>query len=450
MYTLGQKSSLSSENLSCSTAVSTPRFNVALYNFPLPPRSQRPWGSRSGSLPQLSHGKRVKIHHAFETVVEVPEELEQEMEFDSTTSGPEKEVPRVKQIVVEIMQYLSAEEINGASIGKLSINRPSSPEPESPRPTKPPPRPPTPYPRPKPGSTDNMIEPDEARPPKPKPLPGPPGPPPPYPPPPIPQSLGKSHRGAELYSNNGDIRLRMVRAARPAPPKALPKNHTLLKLSLENQRWGGVIPRVAGAAKSSPHATQGCGDAVSFKYDPAGRKWCAIGPIPRYNSDNTPAQDISSTAASSEAYCEKQQLISPGSSIPRCFQDPLNDTIHTLNSILEPDFPSGWEFSPKLDPANSEVQYTISAEKKPTVRDLFAHPKMSFSKLRSVASMGSLKKAAISGGEGGSHTGRASSTSVSSTSSYSTASTTTSQRKQKAMEGSFLTWPKFKGTTSRF
>lgn len=450
MYTLGRKSSLSSENLSCSTTVSTPRFNVALYNFPLPPHYQRPLGPQSSIPPQLNHGRRVKIHHAFETVVEVPEELE----FDSTIAGPEEEVPRVKQIVVEIMQYLSTEEINGASIGRLSINRAAPPEPENPRPmkppVKPPPRPPTPYPHPPPGSTNNMIE---ARRPKPKPKPrpfGPPGPPPPYPPPPIPETQGKSHRGAELFSVNGDIRLRMVRAARPAPPTTLPKNHTPLKLSLEDQRWGGVVPRIAGPAKASLRPMDGYGDEALFKYDPEGRIWCEISQTPRHSGDNAPAQDISSTAASSEAYCEIQQPISPRSSIPRYFQDPLSNTIHTLNSVPEPGFPSGWEFSPKLDSANSEIHYIIAAEKKPTVRDFFAHSKMSFSKLRSVASIGSLKKAAIFGGEERSHFGRISSTSVSSTSSYSTTSTTTSQRKQKGMEGSFLTWPKFKGTTSRF
>ncbi|KAF8422942.1 hypothetical protein EV426DRAFT_574884 [Tirmania nivea] len=443
MYTLGRKSSLSSENLSCSTTASTPRFNVAIYNFPLPPHPQRPWGSRSSGLPQLGHGKKVKIHHAFETVVEVPEELEQDMGFDSTIAGPDEEVPRVKQIVAEIIQYLSAEEINDAyntPVDELPTNRPSSPErPDTPRPTKPPPRPPTPYPRPEPESDPigNMTEPDEAMPRKPKPLPGSPGPPPPYPPPPIPQTLGESHRGAELYSNNGDIRLRMIRAARPAPPKALSKDHTLLKLSLEDQRWGGIIPRVAGAAKSKPHTAEGCGYETSFMYDPAGRKWCAISPMPQHNN---------SMAAISEACCEKQQPVSPGSSILCCSQD----TIHRLNSVPEPGYSSGWEFSPKLDSENSEVHYIISTEKKPAVRNLFAHPKISFSKLRSVASMGSLKKAAISREEGGSYTGRDSSTSISSTSSYSTSSTTASQRKHKGMEGSFLTWPKFKGTTSRF
>ncbi|KAF8458718.1 hypothetical protein BGX38DRAFT_1265029 [Terfezia claveryi] len=424
MYTLGRKSSLSSENLSCSTTDSTPRFNVALYNFPLPPHYQRPLGPQSIIPPQLNQGRRVKIHHAFETVVEVPEELE----FDATIAGPEEEVPRVKQIVVEIMQYLSTEGINGGSIGRLSINRAAPPEPEAPRPMKPPPRPPTPYPHPPPGSTNNMIE---ARRPKPtpRPFPGPPGPPPPYPPPPIPQAHGKSHRGAELFSINGDIRLRMVRVARPAPPTTLPKNHTPLKLSLEDQRWGVVVPRIAGPTRSSPRIMEGYGDEALFKYDPEERIWCEISPISRQSSDNAP-----STAASSEAYCEKQQPISPRSSIPRYFQDPLNNTIHTLNSVPEPGFPSRWEFSPKLDSANPEAHYIIAADKKPTVRDFFAHSKMSFSKLKSVASIGSLKKAAISGGEERSHAGRISSTSVSSTSSYSTTSTTTSQRKQKGME----------------
>ena len=376
------------------------------------------------------------------------------MGFDSTISGPE-EVPRVQQIVAEIMGYLSAGGINDTSSAppdQLPINRPSSPEPGTPRPTKPPPRPPTPYPRPEPDS-DNMIQPDEAMAlkPKPKPLPGPPGPPPPYPPPPIPQALGKSHHGAELYSNNGDIRLRMVRAARlaQAPPNSPPKNHTLLKLSLEDQRWG-VMPRAAGAAKPNVHTTEGSGDETSFKYDPAGREWCAIDPILRYNCDSTPAQEIPFTAASSEAYCEKQQPISTGFSVPRYFQDPLNDTIHCPNSVAQAGFPNEWEFSPKLYPANSNVHYTMPVERKQTMRDLFVHPKMSFSKLRSVASMGSLKKTAFSREEGGNHTARVSSTSVSSTSSYSTSPTTASPQTRKGMEGSFLTWPKFKGTTSRF
>jgi len=358
------------------------------------------------------------------------------MEFDSPIPRPEEEVPRVTQIVAEIMEYLSAEEISDASnrpTHKLSINRPSSPGPETPRPTKPPPRPPTPYPRPQPDSMGNMIRSDGAMPFKPKPLPGPPGPPPPYPPPPIPQALGKSHHGAELYLNNGDIQLRVVRVAGSTPQ---PKNRTLLKLSLEDQRWGGGMPCIAGAAKSNPYATEGCGNGASFKYDPTGRSWCAIGPILRSNGDNTLlAQDTASTTANSGAY-EKQQS---GLSIPRSFQDPLSNTIHHLNWAPGPDLPSEWEFSPKHDSASSDAHCNISAVQKPTVRDLFTHPKRSFSKLRSVTSMGSLKI-----------NGRVSSTSISSTSSSSTSSTSTSQRKHKGMEGSFLTWPAFKGTMSRF
>lgn len=452
-------------------------LDVRMFSPPLSPLQESHWRPRSNSLTRATPWKRVKLHHAFETVTEVPEEMEQGSDSMASTTQTTEDETRVThtEMVAEIERYLatagpaasddSSKAMENNTPGHLCRGASGSASPKLPS------RPSTlclrhgevdPSQRPRSDDFRLLVKFDEPTKPNPKPRPGPPGPPPPYPPPPIPEAIGKAYHGAELYSCQGDVRLRMVSAPKApvSEPPRTERKHSLLRLSLEEQRWGGAVPRPDSLRRPQPQRSYsnsnldkcvvGEGDNVaSFKYDDAEKIWCSV---PRKCHDKALMNVHTFLAASPEAYCEIAEPVSPTSSIPRAFKDSFN-SVYAPQTPVE-GFAPEWEFPKGVEPESPGGSCT-TLEKKPAVLAFFAQPKLGFARLRSVSSLGSLTKTPTISGEdcrAGSHRGGSvSSSSLASViSASSTSPTSQHRRKPRSMEGTILTWPKFKGTISRF
>lgn len=443
MYPLGCHSSPGSEGLSSPTSLCTPRsLNIAIYNFPLPPISGQQWIPSQSFFSPLRH-KRPKVHYAFETVAEVPEELEDERKVNVIALGArEEEIPTVTEMVADMLQHLttntttasrsSRENASNNSYGlRTACSKPSSPCPSPVRT-----RPSTPY---LPGNIPKIptksIEPNK---PRPRPRPGaPPGPPPPYPPPPLPNAMGKFYQGAEISRNQEGIRLKMVTVPKDPRPPVLPRK----RLTLEEQRWGVVgvervvmsRPQDSLARSRRTKSQEGPSHETSIKYNHTGRVWHSIDSITRLDDVEIKPRKSSNTARMEiSSYSEPVSPTTLGShkAFEQCAKTSSKLGISTA-----------WEFPVEASTDDPNIQ----PAKKQAVLDFFTYPKLGLSRLRSVASLGSLRKASSSS-EGSTASNRGGS--ISSTAS---SSTSKSSNEQKAMagDGVFLTWPKFKGTMSK-
>lgn len=449
MYPLGCHSSPSLEGLSSPTspcASRSPRsLNIAIYNFPLPPISGQQWSLRSRSLLSPLRHKRPKVHYAFETVAEVPEELEDERKVNVIALGArEEEIPNVTEMVADMLQHLttntttatrgssaSREGASNHSYGLLTTcTKPSSPSPSPMRA-----RPPTPYP---PGKIPaKSTEPNK---PRPRPRPGaPPGPPPPYPPPPLPGTVGKFYQGAEISRHQEGIRLRMVTVSKDLGPSVLPHN----RLILEEQRWGVVAvedmvmptPQNSRARSRRKKSQGGPSHETSIKYNHTGRIWHSIDSVTRPDDEIKARKPPNTARMDASSYSEP---VSPTTLAPRKDTQNFEQYAETSPRL---DISTAWGFPVEASAGDPNTH----PAKKQAVLDFFSYPKLGLSRLRSVASLGSLRKASCS-----SEISFASSrgSSVSSTAS-STTSKSSNEQKTVGGEGVFLTWPKFKGTMSK-
>ena len=466
-YPFGCHSSPCPEGVSSPTspcAQRSPRpLNIAIYNFPLPPISGQQWSLRSRSFLSPLRHKRPKVHYAFETVAEVPEELEDEKKVNVITLGArEEEIPTVTEMVADMLQQLTTnnttasrgssarrENTSNNSYGFLTAcSKPSSPCPSPVRA-----RPLTPYP---PGKIPaKSIEPNN---PRPKPRPGaPPGPPPPYPPPPLPGTMGKFYQGAEISRSQEGIRLKMVTIPKDLCgcgdmpcgryvekiPGNLRRNNLRTprkRLTLEEQRWGVIavesmemsIPQNT-LARSRRKSQESRSHETPIDYNHTSRIWNSINSITRLEDEAKPTKNTTRMEASS--YSEP---VSPTTLAPRkTFQnfEPYAET------SPKPGISTAWEFPVGSGAGDPNSQ----PAKKQAVLDFFTYPKLGLSRLRSVASLGSLRKASSSSeGSFASNRGGSFSSIASSTMSKSS-----SEQKSISGDGVFLTWQKRKGTISR-
>ena len=461
-----------------------------------------PWPQQSGYTARfISTQKAVtpleqnrsKIHHTFETVFEAPEG-ENEDAQDS----------RFYDLASDILQYLSTE-MSFRDGGYCQPENCATPKP------KPPPRPPTPYPRPKPGGGDEKKgEKEEIRPRRrrlsTRSIEGPPGPPPPYPPPPIPGPKEGYFHIVNVKRGEEVVQVRMLRmrkkvsagGARKTPPKESARRH-FLSLTLDEQRWGVVdtensiegqvnsgssglgTPKPVLCPRSKPLANPE--ELVVCVITDDDSRMASGNSVDIINSDIERERAASTTpictAAISEVYYMKD---APDLVVPPCLPSPHASKIEDQDGGDCSNTAPGPPATPSPAPAPAQItpkREWDSSQPKPTDqagidtdtqgeikketsigRSLFAQRKMNFSRLRSAASLGSLRKVArgdechhaYQRGGSISSTSTWTSPSPSPSPSISTSSSPNSQSKRsRAVEGtsSFFTWPRFKGT-SRF
>ncbi|KAF8464648.1 hypothetical protein BDZ91DRAFT_251075 [Kalaharituber pfeilii] len=323
----------------------------------------------SGGLSKRRPPRKQKIIRAFEPIAELSQEEDNRpqeihvLAIDVTNKGLANQVSRVPDTI----------------------------SPPAPKPPRPPPRPPTPYPprpKPKPEGNEN-LEPNKPRP-RPRPGPGPAGPPPPYPPPPVPGSNGHSHTKIELITYQGSIRVHVSEVRDVQSSTSRQQKRSVHTVTFADQRWRDNPTEPADIdleAEKPPKTKMGDiekGDQKN-KLGPAANEIQQLVP----NSDMTPTIGIPRAEVTSEVYYN----VTNAQGRSAATLEPAHHHSNPPFQVSRCSLPNDDE-SPSLDSEATSASPKSSSERKTTVREFFTRPKMSFSRLRSATSFGSLRKVA--------------------------------------------------------